>query len=162
MAANAAAAAPAPRKGKKMFVVLIVVAICSAGSGFFVPRFLHTPAADASHDVPAPPAKDVFLPFGDVNVNLAEGRLNRYLRVKIVLVTTTKHEKHVTERVEARKAAMRNWLIAHLSDKTLQDVTGRASITRIRREILDYCASTVFPEGANPLHDVLFEEFVVQ
>ena len=127
-----------------------------------LPRFLHTPAADAAAPAKVEKAKEVFVAFGDVNVNLAEGRLNRYLRVKIVLVTDTKHEKHVNERLEGRKATVRNWLIAQLSDKTLQDVTGRASINRIRREILDHCASTVFPEGGNPIHDVLFEEFMVQ
>jgi flagellar basal body-associated protein FliL len=157
----AEAAAPAKRS-KKMFVLMIVVCICSAGGGFLAPRLLHSPAADAAGGKPEPKAKEVFIPFGDVNVNLAEGRLNRYLRVKIVLVSDTKHEKLVNERLESRKASFRNWLIAQLSDKTMQDVTGRASINRIRREILDYCSNTVFPEGGHPVHDVLFEEFMVQ
>lgn len=155
-------AAPASAGRKKMLVILVVVCICSAGSGFLVPRFVNSPAADASDAKPEKKPKEVFVTFGDVNVNLAEGRLNRYLRVKIVLVTDTKHEKQVNARLESRKATIRNWLIAQLSDKTLQDVTGRASINRIRREILDHCASTIFPEGGNPIHDVLFEEFMVQ
>lgn len=158
------APAPAPARGKsKMLVLLAVVAICSIGGGFFVPRVMYTArAAEEAPAKPTPPPKDVFVPLGEVNVNLAEGRLSRYLRVKIVLVTDAKHEKHVAEKLEDRKATIRNWLIATLSDKTLQDVTGRASINRIRREILEHTSHALFPEGDGHLRDVLFEEFMVQ
>jgi flagellar basal body-associated protein FliL len=162
MADTPATPQPAPPKSKKGLIVLIVVALVSGGSGFMVPKFLQTPAAESGKDKPPEKRKDVFISFGDVNVNLAEGRLNRYLRVKIVLVTDSKHEKKVNEKLEEKKATMRNWLIATLSDKSLQEVSGRASINRIRREILDYCSSTLFPEGGSHLHDVLFEEFMVQ
>jgi len=65
-----------------------------------------------------------------VVVNLAEPRLGRYLRVKVVLVADPKASKELEEQMELRKATLKNWLIAHLSDKTLRDVTGRASINR--------------------------------
>lgn len=160
MADQPAAAAPA-RGGKKMIVVVLVVALCSAGGGFLVPRFLQGQPPEAAEGK-AGPLKEAFISGGEVTVNLAEGRLSRYLRVKIVLVTDSKHEKKVAESLETHKAALRNWLIAHLSDKTLQDVTGKASINRTRREILDHYNAALFPGGTGPLRDVLFEEFVVQ
>jgi flagellar basal body-associated protein FliL len=158
---SAKAAAPAGKK--KLLVILVVVAVCSIGAGVAVPHFMRgaTPPVDTPHKAEKP-AKDAYIEFGDVTVNLAEGRLSRYLRVKIVLVTDHKHEKDVTERIEARKAALRNWLIAHLSDKTLPDVTGRVSINRIRREILEQFSAALFPEGGQQIRDVLFAEFVVQ
>ncbi len=114
----------------------------------------------------APAAKksghDAYIPFGEVIVNLAEGRLTRYLRVKVILVGTPKGAHALEEKVEEGKATLRNWLIAHLSDKTLRDVTGRASINRIRREILDRFSHDLDPEATGSLRDVLFEEFVVQ
>lgn len=116
------------------------------------------------HGAPAAkkPGHDAFVPFGEVIVNLAEGRLSRYLRVKVVLMAAPKAASQMEEQVEQRKAALKNWLIAHLSDKTLRDVTGRASINRIRREILDRFATDLDPEATGSLRDVLFEEFVIQ
>ena len=106
---------------------------------------------------------EAFLPFGDmITVNLADGRLNRYLRCKLVVVSEQSSSAQVTEWLDNNKAVLQNWLIAHLSDKQLKDVTGRASINRIRREILEHFNNALKPEGQEPLRDILFVEFVVQ
>ena len=66
--------------------------------------------------------KPAFVPVGDVVVNLSEERLTRYLRVKLILVVDGSQEKNVKELFDKNKAILKNWLISHLSDKTLAEV----------------------------------------
>lgn len=148
---------------KKLLILLVVVALLSLGTGATAPLFVLKGATPA-HVEPEveKPGPDQTLSFGEVYVNLADARLQRYLRVKVILVIDGKHAKKVEAALEERKLVLKNWLIAHLSDKTLPDVTGRVSINRIRREIQEAFSTKLFPEGGDHLRDVLFEEFVVQ
>ena len=100
--------------------------------------------------------------FGDGVVNLAEERMTRYLRIKIVLAVDEEQEKVATEHITKHKAAMKNWLIGHLSGKSLKDVTGTSGVKRLQREIMDRFEEMLYPDGEGHLRDVLFEEFVVQ
>lgn len=147
---------------KKLIIILAVVSLVSVGAGACAPLVLKAgnPKGASVKEEVEKPAADVSVSFGEVTVNLSGHQLNRYLRVKIILVTDTKHCKKCEETLEEKKAILKNWLIAHLSDKTLQDVTGRISINRIRREIQEYFSSKLFDKGEQ-LRDVLFEEFVV-
>lgn len=149
-----------PQKKKKHLILLAVLGVVTAGAGVMAPRFLAS-TEPASTPKEASP-RVVFLPFGEATVNLAEGQLRRYLRVKIVLSVESPHKSEVTEATAYRKASLRNWMIAHLSDKTLQDVTGRVSVNRIRREIRDHFNEMLLADGAGHIQEVLFEEFVVQ
>jgi flagellar basal body-associated protein FliL len=103
-----------------------------------------------------------FVSFGEVTVNLAEERLTRYLRAKLVLVVEQKQEKAVTENMQKNKAILKNWLISHLRDKSIKEVSGAAGVNRLRREILEQFTTLLSPGDTEPLQDVLFEEFVVQ
>lgn len=155
-----------PKGGKRMrmVIILVVVAVCSVGAGIAVPHFLYGGSQRTEEKKAPPKPTEVNVAFGEtIVVNLAEGRLNRYLRVKILLVTDNHHEKELNEKLEHGKAALKDYLIGLLSDKTLQEVTGRAGVNRTRREILTHFKSTLFPEGGDTaLRNVLFEEFVVQ
>ena len=104
-----------------------------------------------------------YVTFGPTLVNLAEGRLTRYLKVSIALQVRQKSARTVKDIVSgSRKAVFRNWLIIQLSDLKLEDVKGSSSVDRLRNEILTgfnrllsrYCEARV--------EDVLFEEFNVQ
>ena len=153
---------PVPARNKK-WILLAVFGLCSAGAGVMAPKFMagaDSPEAKAKQEAAA--ARETFLLFGEVTVNLAEGRLSRYLRVKIVLSTETRYKQLLTDALEHRKATLKNWLIGHLSDKAMADVTGRVSINRIRRELLEQFNSMLAADKAGKIQDVLFEEFVVQ
>jgi flagellar basal body-associated protein FliL len=152
---------PAPKKGK-MLIVFVVLALVSIGAGAVAPTLLlqGSPAKKEAEKHKESP--DSYIQFGDLTVNLADGRGHRYLRVKVVIVTDEASSKHLTEVIEQKKATLRNWLITHLSDKTLKDVQGRVAINRIRREMLDYFTGTLSADGKGHLRDVLFDEFVVQ
>ena len=167
--AKAQAEPAAPSKGgAKGLLLLIVVGILAAAAGFAAPRLLPSsmtgPGKVTSdhEDKPATGLKLGFIPFEQVVVNVNEQRLARFLRVKLIVVVDASEEKQITELILKNKAILKNWLISHLSDKGMQDVTGTAGITRVRREIQDHFNYLLFPDGSEKIRDILFEEFNVQ
>ena len=103
-----------------------------------------------------------FVNFGDIVVNLDEGKLNRYLRLKIMLQVRTKDEAQVTSAIETQRVVLKNWLLSFLSDKELADIRGAAGQGMLRREIQEYFNTTLFPDGKDRIYDVLFDEFNIQ
>jgi flagellar FliL protein len=164
----AASPEPAPAKGGvKKYLIFGFIAIVAAGAGFAVPQFLigsspkHEPGTPVS-ETKREGTHPVFVPFGDLVVNLAEERLTRYLRVSITLQVNSQHENVVKQAVEKNKAILKSGLIGYLSNKSLDEVRGAMGVNRSRREIQDQFNSTLFPDGSEIIQDVLFEEFTVQ
>lgn len=168
--ANAEAGGPKKGGGLKKLIMIVVVGLLVTGAGAAVPLLLPAKEAGASggkghgegEGARAGHEKPAFVPFGDVVVNLAEERLTRYLRVKLVLVVSQVEEKEMTEDVAKNKAILKNWLIGYLSDKSLKEVNGTANVNRLRREIQEQFNSLMGAGKTDKIHDVLFEEFVVQ
>ena len=106
----------------------------------------------------------IFIEFGDVVVNLNEGRMNRYLRLGITLqiIAAPEETEKITADVEKTRSIMTSWMISHLADLGMDDVRGAAGQNRIRREINDKFNHVLFPDGTNDVEDVLFEEFNIQ
>lgn len=158
--------APAPKKktGLVTWLLLGIVALAATAAGASAPFLLaggnkNTVAKEAEQEANTKPA---FVTFGEVQVNLAEERMTRFIRVKLILVADVLHEKQVTDAVTKNKAILKNWLISYLSDKSIRDVTGGAGVNRSRREIQDQFNSVLFPDGSEKIRDVLFEEYIVQ
>jgi flagellar FliL protein len=162
---EAGASAPAKKSGLSSMLLLGVVGMIAGGGGFAVPYLLVQGGFNLMGQSDADSKdgkKPGFVPFGDVVVNLAEERLTRYLRVKLILVVDASQEKAITELVTKNKAILKNWLISHMSDKSLAEVSGATGVNRLRREIQDQFNALLFPDGSEKIRDVLFEEFVVQ
>ncbi len=73
----------------KYVLLLILVALLSAAAGFIAPMVMgsfHGQGTSAEAEALQPGSKLAFITFGDVVVNLAEERLTRFLRVKLILV----------------------------------------------------------------------------
>lgn len=146
----------------------IAVGVLGAAAGFAVPFFLPTAEVTQAEEPEAtyyellPPDKAMFIEFGEVTVNLDEGRMNRYLRLKISLQINKDEEESILETLEKRRLILRNWLLSHLSDKDLDSIRGAAGQNMLRREIRDQFNTVLFPDGYDRIHDVLFEEFNVQ
>ena len=155
-------------KGKKSILVLILVcAVLAIGAGVAVPIFLlpmmHAEGAGKTAEVKfKPTGKKAYVPFGDVVVNLNEEKLHRFIRIKLLLVVDEGYEKTLIEQVQKIKPELKNWLIAFLSDKSLNDVSGAAGVNRLRREIWGKFNGEMFPDGSEHIQDVIFEEFNVQ
>lgn len=154
-----------PTKSRKGLFLFVLVGMVAVGGGAAVPWFMLKDTPATKKEVVEKDRKPELVPFGDVVVNLGgdtDGRLTRYLRVKIVLVTEDITEKAMTEVMAKQKAFLKNWLISYLSDQSPQDVSRAAGVNRVRREIRDQFNAMLFPDGSEKIQDILFDEFVVQ
>ncbi|OUT54444.1 MAG: hypothetical protein CBB71_22110 [Rhodopirellula sp. TMED11] len=113
-------------------------------------------------DIPAPDDERAYVPFEEVVVNLNDNRYSRYLTVTFALQVAGSQELAITELVEKNRAVLKNWLIAHLRDKKLEDVGGKLGHNLLRREIHDRFNEILFLDGVERIQDVLFEDFKVQ
>lgn len=102
------------------------------------------------------------IPFGAVTVNLDEGRMNRYLHLSIVVLIAKADEPAVTAALKQKTVELKNWLLSHLSDKTLDEIRGKAGQNMLRREIRREFNEILFSDRRDRVYDVLFEEFNVQ
>jgi flagellar protein FliL len=150
-----------PRGLLARLIPLVVVAACSVAGGALAPRYFGSMLGKQNSEEHGLPAKQAFVPFGEVVVNLSEERLTRYLRIKLMLVIDGHHLKEHTEKITTAKAKLKSWLIMHLSDKSLKDVSGGAGVNRLRREILEQF-NVLLGSEPDMVQDVLFEEFVIQ
>ncbi|VTT97911.1 flagellar basal body-associated protein : Marine sediment metagenome DNA, contig: S03H2_S09489 (Fragment) OS=marine sediment metagenome GN=S03H2_41710 PE=4 SV=1: FliL [Gemmataceae bacterium] len=161
------AATAAPKKGRKVLLLLVCVVFTVAGAA--LPMLVNIPALFAKNkggekdkaDAKAAP-KTATIPFGEVVVNLAEDRMTRYLRLKIAVVVDAEKEKELAEAVTKHKASLKSKCIGHLAGKTLKDVSGSVGVSRVQRELLDRFEEVLYPDGNSHLRAVLFEEYVVQ
>lgn len=162
-------AEPPAKSGSRMTLILcIACAPVALAAGGALPYFLlhapnsnHNGKPDETHGQGSA-AKHSYVQFGEVVVNLNEDRLTRYLKVKILLVCDAREEKALTELVQKRKPVLKNWLIAHLSDKSLQEVSGASGVNKLRREIWHQFNTELYSDGSEKILDIFFEEFVVQ
>jgi flagellar protein FliL len=150
MSAPAPAANATPKKGgKKKLMMMVVVALSSIGGGVAMPMVMgstktETKKVEKKHD-----HHMIALPFGDVTVNLAEERMTRYLRLKIVLkVEGPKDEAEGAAHLARFKPAMKSWLISHVAGKTLKEVSGTVGVKRLQKEFLEK-----FEEFMDPDHE---------
>jgi flagellar protein FliL len=153
-----------PKSASKSWIVWVLLAIVAAGAGASLPWTIGRRSGDAStaKKPDAPKSKQEAIPFGDIVVNLGEDRFNRFLRAKIMVAVEENDVKDVTELLTKQKAFMKSWLIGYLSDQSIAEVTRKAGVNRLRREIREQFNAMLFPNGEELIVDVLFDEFVVQ
>ncbi|MBL8848984.1 MAG: flagellar basal body-associated FliL family protein [Planctomycetaceae bacterium] len=152
----------------------VITAVVAGGLGAAVPYFLpsnlqpvqgHAAEVEKVAAEPASPAaviKPAFIPFGEVVVNLDDGRLNRYLDVTITLQVSEHEKDDITAKMKENEAVLKNWLISYLSDQDMEDIRGAIGQNRLRREIRDQFNTLLFPDGHDRINQILFEKFAVQ
>ena len=152
----------------------VITAVVAGGLGAAVPYFLpanllpgqgHAAEVEDVAETPASPAaviKPAFILFGEVVVNLDDGRLNRYLDVTITLQVNDHEKEEIDAKMKANEAVLKNWLISFLSDQDLEDVRGTIGQNRLRREIRDQFNTMLFPDGYDRIDQILFEKFAIQ
>ena len=167
-----ASEAAAPRAGgKRAWIVVVIIALFSAGAGFAVPQFLGS-ASEASDSAEATHGskkgnKDgesgiACVPFGDVVANLDDNRMMRYVRAKFSLAVEKRESQSVQHVIEENKTILKNWLIGYLQNKQIEEVRGTEGFNRVRREIQEQFNQMLFAEGDERIKEILFEEFNVQ
>lgn len=156
--------APAGKSSKAIWLVTFIAAVAGFATPFAVMQFTEQSASgnnETDYEVPAA-GQAVNVPFGQVTVNLREGRMNRYLRIKLSAVVAKSEEVSVNEAFEAQRPVLRNWLLSHISDKALDDISGKAGINMLRREIRSQFNELLFADRRDRIFDILFEEFTIQ
>ncbi|QDT33579.1 flagellar basal body-associated FliL family protein [Thalassoglobus polymorphus] len=160
-----------PRKSGVGFLTLMIFFLVAAAAGSAIPFMLPNlfalePGSKAGGSPESRNAISVndmtYVSFGESTVNLDEGRMNRYLRLKMSLQVKQKDRERVQALLEKEKLVLRNWLLSHLSDKTLDEIRGKAGQNMLRREIRNQFNTTLFSDGHDRVYDILFEEFNVQ
>lgn len=172
MSDAAAPAAPAAGGKKKFKLALLVFPLVAAGAGAAVPLVVDVPALMGTKKEDDPDAAKkkkhahdehlAEVPVGNVVANLFEERMTRHVRLTVAVQCEQSAEAKVKEHVEKHKAALKSWMIGHLSGKTLKEVTGTVAINRLQREFFERFEDILYPTGESPLRAVLFEEYVVQ
>jgi flagellar FliL protein len=157
-------AAP-PKSGKRGLLLWVLLALVAVGGGASLPWIMgghrHDTHADKKKGE-TPKNKQAAIAFGDVVVNLAEDRLSRFLRVKIMVAVDEADTKEITDLLTTQKAFLKSWLIGYLSDQSTQEITRKVGLNRVRREIRDQFNARLYPDGEEKIIDILFDEFMVQ
>ncbi len=123
----------------------------------------HSAVADSTGgEIPEPNAKTAFIEFEEIVVNLDESRYNRYLKLNFSLQVADSQKSSVERLLEEKKAVLKNWLISHLADKSLEDIRGKFGHNRLRREIHDHFNMTLFDDGIERVQDILFRDINIQ
>ena len=113
-------------------------------------------------DIPEPDDKIAFVEFAEVVVNLNDERVSRYATSTFSLQVAASQQMAIQKLVEEKEAVLTNWLIAHMRDKKLEEVSGKLGLNTIRREIHDEFNRVLFTDGIERIQDVLFRDFKVQ
>lgn len=159
-----------PRKSGIGLLGASFLLFCAAAAGIALPAVLPDVLTSFS-SIDAAVAPDVnageelgmtYVPFGEVTVNLDEGRMNRYLRLKMSLQVQRQDQEQVKQLLTQKSLILKNWLLSHLSDKTLDEIRGKAGQNMLRREIRTSFNTMLFADSQNRIYDILFEEFNVQ
>lgn len=148
-----------------------IVFVMGAGTGVAVPMFVLPPASKDSGksvvdknrmDIPEADEKLGFVEFDEVVVNLNDDRYSRYLTCTFSLQVAASQQEAIQKLVDDQNVVLKNWLIAHLRDKKLEDVRGKLGHNLLRREIHDKFNAMLFTDGIERIQDVLFQDFKVQ
>lgn len=158
------------RAGVGNILILGVVAlVVASGTGVVLARYLTSSAPAQAENVETlePDRKtepdSAFVPFGAVVVNLAEGRLTRYLKVNVTLRVEKPDKPALTKIMESgQKAVFKNWLITYLSGLKLNDVKGSEAVERLRKKICAGFNDLLANKSDAQIKEVFFEEFNVQ
>jgi flagellar basal body-associated protein FliL len=145
--------------------LVVVGVVASLAGGLAPPLLLRGSHAATKHE--APDKEKAYVPFGDekskdIVANLLSPNQNRYLKLRITLVTDKAEEKHLTELLKKQSSVLRNALFTYLAGRTVEDIRGTAGVNRVRRELLDEFNRLLYPEGSEKVRDLLFDDFTTQ
>ena len=153
-------------------IVWGVVFLLGIGTGVAVPMLvLPSDSKQASGtevqnpgrmEIPEPDEKPAFIDFDEVVVNLNDTRYSRYVTLTFSLQIANSQLPAIQMLVDEQNVVLKNWLIAHLREKKLEDVRGKLGHNTLRREIHDKFNEILFTDGIERIQDVLFQDFKVQ
>jgi flagellar basal body-associated protein FliL len=164
-------ASDAKRKGLVWLSVLGGVIVLASFAGFSVGRGLH--GGEATSQASTQPAEEpqanesagedfAYYDFESIAVSLNEPRMDRYLRITIILAFKAKDGPAATELLTKKKPELKSWLTVFLSGCRLDDIRGDKNLNRLRREIQDALNQQLWENSRPLIERVLLKDIVIQ
>jgi flagellar basal body-associated protein FliL len=161
------------KSGKSGLMMTVVIGALAVGGGVATPLvFASLKGDDANNstqsakkggmDIPDATEKTTYIEFDEIVCNLNEARFNRYLKLNFSLQVAETQKVKIEALINEKKAVLKNWMIGHLADKSLEDIQGKFGHNRLRREIHDYFNLVLFDDGIERIQDILFKDLNIQ
>ena len=165
--------------GRLQWIIIAVVVIVGAGSGFALGRLLGASGttesakggqtqpddlkADASDLTGGKSQESWYYDVAPVVANLDAPGVTRYIRLALTLVISSEVDvKKGTAFIEEKKPILTNWLTIYLAGLSLEDIRGDRNLKRIQSQIVDAFNEKLFPDAKPQVKAVLFKEFAIQ
>lgn len=169
-----------PRQESKGFgvvtwIVMAVVTMGCAGSGFFLGRLFadpspveETPSSQPESDdekivktagQEGGPEKTWYYELDPVVANLNEPGGLRYVRATLILEVNSSVKGDF---LDGKKPVLINCLTIYLTSLTIKDATGKDNLKRIQSQILDLFNENLFPDAKPRIKNILIKEFPIQ
>lgn len=168
--------------GRLQWIIMAVVVIVGAGSGFGLGRLLGSSGttettksqeggptktddltADTTDSTGTKSQGNWYYDLEPVVANLDSPGVTRYVRVTLTLeINPQISAKKGTALIEEKKPLLTNWLTIYLAGLNLEEIRGDRNLKRVQSEILDAFNEKLFPDAKPQLKRVLFKEFAIQ
>ena len=151
-----------PPKSKLPLIILIMVVLNMAGTGFVAFMAMNPVAPPPPPEAERGPELDPTVIWGPTVemdpfvVNLNEPTSSRYLRTQIQMEMA---DQKAADRFGRAIPVIRNELLAYLSSLTVEDTLGMEAKERIRTHLVTKIGETL---GEDQVKRLFFTEFVVQ
>tara|TARA_R110002072_G_scaffold28783_4_gene92078 strand:+ start:268 stop:756 length:489 start_codon:yes stop_codon:yes gene_type:complete len=146
--------------GKKAKLIAAVALLLPLVGG--VGLALATPPPPVNDDQPVGAPDPVVAELGNLIVNLAGSRGQRYLKVTVAVELRGDDPKDGAERLKAQEPSVRDALIQRLSTKTLELLEAKGAKDDLRLELLDVLNGGVLRGTESRAERVFFTEFLIQ
>ena len=150
----------APSK-KRQALILVAALVLPLLLGVGLAVATPPPPQEASptpQDAPDPVLHD----FGNLVVNLAETRGQRYLKLKVSIELGGQDPDQGVEVLKTYEAAARDAMIQRLSSKTLADLERPGAADGLRLELLELLNAGPLAQSQSRAQRVFFTEFLIQ
>jgi flagellar basal body-associated protein FliL len=163
------------KTGLVAWIIMTVVVVILAGSGFVLGRLFAGPSSPLTSE---PSQEKEILPddskidskgtwyyneLESIVVNPDEPGATRYVRVGLILEISSALDKDGTKKlIEAKKPLLVNWLNLYFKSLTLEEMENDRDIKRILTQICDSFNEILFPNAKPQIKKILIREFNIQ
>jgi flagellar basal body-associated protein FliL len=144
---------PEPEKksgGIMNLVIWLVVVVVAIGGGFATPMLVAK--------LNAPVEEVEYIEFDEVVAAFGGTRGGRFLKMNISLQVAKSQRMEIEAQVDARKAKIKDRIISHISEMTIEEFQGRFAQNALRRYLVRIFNETLFDDGLERIQDILFTD----
>jgi flagellar basal body-associated protein FliL len=158
---------PEPEKksgGIMNLVIWLVVVVVAIGGGFATPMLvakLNAPVEEVEEpEMPVPDLTEEveYIEFDEVVAAFGGTRGGRFLKMNISLQVAKSQRMEIEAQVDARKAKIKDRIISHISEMTIEEFQGRFAQNALRRYLVRIFNETLFDDGLERIQDILFTD----